>query len=214
MIGSLKHEAFPVYCDMKNKGWTMVFKIMSGVETSPWSVLSSLSTFNELEKEALDVTNTSFGQHYKNRIMLFWENFNPAQARMSVHKDGSERRKLIFNAQKSNFHSWFNRTLLTYSSWVDLPPYKSIGVFSMKGPCKPERGICNSFRITFKYTKYNFCHSDNMGWIYRGTFQDCEWEKEKMHKIYFCRGDYACKFEKEGDTQVADFVAIFATSRK
>lgn len=121
---------------------------------------------------------------------------------MSVHKDGSERRKLIFNAQKSNFHSWFNRTLLTYSSWVDLPPYKSIGVFSMKGPCKPERGICNSFRITFKYTKYNFCHSDNMGWIYRGTFQDCEWEKEKMHKIYFCRGDYACKFEKEGEIAV------------
>ncbi|KAK2567629.1 hypothetical protein P5673_008481, partial [Acropora cervicornis] len=61
-------------------GWTMVFKIMSGVRTSPWSVLSSLTTVNELEKEALDITNTDFRQHYKSRIMLLWESFNPAQA--------------------------------------------------------------------------------------------------------------------------------------
>ena len=65
-------------------GWTMVFKIMSGVRTSPWSVLSSLTTVNELEKEALDITNTDFRQHYKSRIMLLWESFKPAQASVSL----------------------------------------------------------------------------------------------------------------------------------
>jgi len=215
LIGSRKHEAFPVYCDMKNKGWTMVFKIMSGVRTSPWSVLSSLTTVNELEKEALDITNTDFRQHYKSRIMLLWESFKPAQARMTVHKDGSVKRKLIFNAQKTNFASWFRRTLLTYSSWVDLPSHTNIGVFSLTGPCKPERGLCNSFRITYAYkTRYEFCHSDDNGWIYRGTFDDCDWEKSKMHKIFYCPGDYACNFHKEGDTELADFAAIFVTRRR
>ena len=122
---------------------------------------------------------------------------------MTVHKHGSVRHTLIFKAQKSNFHSWFERTLLTHSSWVDLPPYKHIRVFSMKGPCKPERGICNSFRITLAHqARYGFCRTDYIGWIYRGTFQDCDWEKDKMHKVFYCGGPWACYFNKKGEIAV------------
>ena len=40
-------------------------------------------TSNEFEKKALDVTN-DVRKHYKNRIVLFWESFGPAQASVSL----------------------------------------------------------------------------------------------------------------------------------
>ena len=61
----------------------MVFKAMGGIATSSWDVYSSMYTSNEFEKKALDVTN-AVGKHYKNRIVLFWESFSPAQASVSL----------------------------------------------------------------------------------------------------------------------------------
>ncbi|XP_015763574.1 PREDICTED: uncharacterized protein LOC107342585 [Acropora digitifera] len=107
ILGSQKHEAFPVYCDMKNKGWTMVFKAMSG-EAPPFSVYASKFVSNEFEKKALDLTD-DFKKDYKNRIVLFWENFDPAQARVAFHKGGSVRKAITFDAQDSNFDSWFQQ---------------------------------------------------------------------------------------------------------
>ena len=60
----------------------MVFKAMSG-EAPPFSVYSSKFVSNEFEKKALDLTN-DVKPHYKNRIVLFWENFDPAQASVSL----------------------------------------------------------------------------------------------------------------------------------
>ena len=60
----------------------MVFKGISG-EEPPYSVYSSKFVSNEFEKKALDLTD-DFRKHYKNRIVLFWENFGPAQASVSL----------------------------------------------------------------------------------------------------------------------------------
>ncbi|KAK2567701.1 hypothetical protein P5673_008558 [Acropora cervicornis] len=76
-------EAFPVFCDMKNKGWTMVFKAVSGIAKEPWKVFSSEFTSGEIDMKGLDLTN-NFQKHYKSRIVLFWENFGPAQAILQV----------------------------------------------------------------------------------------------------------------------------------
>ena len=61
----------------------MVFKAMSGIAGSSWSVYSSMYTSNEFEKKVVDVTN-DVRKHYKNRIVLFWESFGPAQASVSL----------------------------------------------------------------------------------------------------------------------------------
>ena len=61
----------------------MVFKGLSDDGASPHSVYSSKYVSNEFEKKALDVTN-DFRMRYKNRIVLFWENFDPAQASVSL----------------------------------------------------------------------------------------------------------------------------------
>ncbi|XP_074630596.1 uncharacterized protein LOC141889266 [Acropora palmata] len=63
------------------QGWTMVFKAVSGNAKEPWKVFSSEFTSGEIDMKGLDLTN-NFQKHYKSRIVLFWENFGPAQVKM------------------------------------------------------------------------------------------------------------------------------------
>ncbi|XP_029197150.2 uncharacterized protein LOC114962353 isoform X3 [Acropora millepora] len=196
MFGSGKQEAFPVYCDMKHKGWTMVFKAMSGIARSSWSVYSSTYTSNEFEKKALDVTN-DVRKHYKNRIVLFWESFDPAQARVTFHKGGSVRKALTFDAQNSNFGSWFRHGKLTGSSWDDLSTFKGIGTFSLKGYCSSTTGICQNILVTKRIFAITPTCDQAYGWIYTGTYDYCFWEKESLNDIVYCNKKQICHFEKK-----------------
>ena len=59
----------------------MVFKIASGVSNKlVWDVYRSSETANENVTVALNVTN-QYQDHYKNRVILNWETFNPTQVR-------------------------------------------------------------------------------------------------------------------------------------
>ena len=121
---------------------------------------------------------------------------------MTFYKDGSVRKSLTFNAQKSRFDSWFQRELLTYSSWSDLRSFKEKGIFSLRGPCRPGRGICNNLRVSqgiYQDSHKALCKDDKVGWFYRGTFDDCDWEERVMYHLLYCKGDTACEFDKEGE---------------
>ena len=59
-------------------GWTMVFKAVGGVEKNVYEVYKSDQTSSEDKVEALDVTN-KYRDHYKNRIVLFWEIFDASE---------------------------------------------------------------------------------------------------------------------------------------
>ena len=61
----------------------MVFKAVSGLAKQPWEVFSSDFTSGEIDMKGLDLTN-NFPKHYKSRIILFWESFDPAQASVSL----------------------------------------------------------------------------------------------------------------------------------
>ena len=69
----------------------MVFKIASGVSNKlVWDVYRSSETAIENVTAALDVTN-QYQDHYKNRVVLNWNTFNPTQVRKeefrcSLHK--------------------------------------------------------------------------------------------------------------------------------
>ena len=56
----------------------MVYKAVSGVSENAFEIYDSSDTHHENERSALDVTNKYFAD-YKNRIVLNWDVFNPAE---------------------------------------------------------------------------------------------------------------------------------------
>ena len=56
----------------------MVFKAVSGVSESVYGIYNSADPYCEKVLAALDVTNKSL-EHYKNRIVLNWEDFGPSE---------------------------------------------------------------------------------------------------------------------------------------
>ena len=61
----------------------MVFKAVGGVEKDVYEVYKSDQTLSEDEVEALNVTN-KYRDHYKNRIVLNWELFDPSEVLKTV----------------------------------------------------------------------------------------------------------------------------------
>ena len=59
----------------------MVFKGVGGVDKKVWDVYNSDQTSNEFVTAALDVTNQHH-DHYKNRVVMNWQNFNPSQVKI------------------------------------------------------------------------------------------------------------------------------------
>jgi len=66
----------------------MVFKVVSGVGKSVWDLYNSRFTSAEFVTAALNVTN-QHNDHYKNRVMIHWDNFNSAQASNFVFRSHS-----------------------------------------------------------------------------------------------------------------------------
>ena len=114
------------------------------------------------------------------------------------------RKALTFNAQNSNFESWFRHGKLTNSSWSDLLHYEGIGVFSFEGYCSSDTGRCQNLLLN-KYVYIPDCN-EVFGWIYRGTYESCQWEADTLHDIVYCNGTTICQFEKQGECCVRGFL--------
>ena len=126
---------------------------------------------------------------------------------MTFHKDNSVRRELIFNAQNSNSQSWFNRRKLTKCSWTDLPTFEPIPYFTMEGACDPITRICINYHVVQNVA---IAKCDNIfGWMYRGTYDHCPWEKANLNNILYCKEDVLCNFQDQGEFRVRGF---FTTS--
>ena len=66
-------------------GWTMVFKVVSGVSANGKSssqLWSSPETINENRSEALNI-DSSFREHYKNRFVPNWHLAKPKEVGLS-----------------------------------------------------------------------------------------------------------------------------------
>ena len=59
----------------------MIVKVVSGVDKRVWELYSSAFTSGEFTTAALNVTN-QHNDYYKNRVVMNWERFNPAQVRV------------------------------------------------------------------------------------------------------------------------------------
>ena len=65
----------------------MVYKAVSGVSENAYDIYNSDDTHHENERSALDVTN-EYPADYKNRIVLNWDDFNPAEVLRTYIKPG------------------------------------------------------------------------------------------------------------------------------
>ena len=66
-------------------GWTMVFKVVSGVSVNGSSISQlwfSSETINENRSEALNI-DSSFKEHYKNRFVPNWHLAKPKEVSLS-----------------------------------------------------------------------------------------------------------------------------------
>jgi len=195
--------AFPVYCDMAAGGWTMLFKVVSGVDRKVWELYSSANTSAEFTTAALDVTN-QHSDHYKNRVVMNWENFNPTEARVSLYEGGSSKKELIFNASGTNNLNWFSAEKLTTSPWTDINT-EPRNFFSVQGDCKGL--VCRSFFIN---RKYQGCPGDT-GWLSGSTGEWCSWETSasRKNKVLYSKLATYSNWNTNENIGVADVLAVF-----
>ena len=112
------------------------------------------------------------------------------------------RKTLTFDAQNSNFFSWFQRRKLTESPWSDLKDTKDI-LFSLLGYCNIHKHICQNFHIIKNIAE---AKCDNIfGWVYRGTFDYCRWERSNLNKVVYCTQQTVCHFQNEGEFRLRGF---------
>lgn len=199
-LGEIK-DAFPVYCDMVNGGWTMVFKAVTGANQKALEIYKSSGTFNEDQLKALDVTNR-FPNDYKNRILLNWEGFGATEARVVLYKGGNSVKELIFNAKGKNYVNWFYINQLKNTPWSDI----------RRGPFNlfvidpwPKPGFDRSFIIN---SVYKGCPGDD-GWMVI-TGRGCGWEQSKpLSAILYSKVDGHTNWNKHENVGIADVLAVF-----
>ncbi|XP_066028564.1 uncharacterized protein [Pocillopora verrucosa] len=185
-ISNHRSDSFPVYCDQTSDGggWTMIFKYIGGISSSPTAdvLWNSSDTLSENIIAALDTTSIYQG-NYKNRIVQSWQTFNPHEVRVVLYTNGAEVMSMKFNARDTTNIDWFTQNNLLQSPWTDLKHATTLKPFHING----HYGKRN-FEITAKYAR---CPND-VGWfIIGGPY--CDWEKfypvpailysKKTHKI-------------------------------
>ncbi|XP_068748630.1 uncharacterized protein [Montipora capricornis] len=198
-------DGFPVYCQMTTGGWTMVFKIASGVNKVVWDVYRSTTTSAEFVTAALDVTN-QHQDHYKNRVVLNWDNFNATQARVSVYKGGVVQKELLFNAQGTDNLNWFSAGKLISSSWPNIKT-ESTNFFGIQGDCHDDDGACRSFFIN---KSYDGCNSD-YGWIVGATSNIwCSWETSatNQYNVLYSKTTSYTNWNTAANVGVADAMVV------
>ncbi|XP_015753909.1 PREDICTED: uncharacterized protein LOC107333592 [Acropora digitifera] len=200
--------AFPVYCDMATGGWTMVFKIASGVSRVSnrlvWDIYRSSETANENVTAALDVTN-QYQDHYKNRVILYWDTFNAMQARVSLYKNSISQKELLFNALGTNKLNWFSARKLISSSWPSIKTTPT-NFFSVRGHC--HSNACRSFFINKSYAG---CPND-FGWLVGSTSSTwCSWESNNARKfnILYSKLNTYTNWNTAGNVGLADAMVVF-----
>ena len=81
-------------------GWTMIFKVVGGASPPEVGQLwTSSQTHSENIHDALD-TSTTHNGHYKNRIVINWQTFQPQQVRNYTSRKKKKRLKKDHNAIK------------------------------------------------------------------------------------------------------------------
>ncbi|XP_046847112.1 uncharacterized protein LOC124440724 [Xenia sp. Carnegie-2017] len=200
-------NAFPVFCDIKTGGYTMVFKIVSGGNqlTSISKFWKQTSPSHESTLEALNKSKSFIGL-YKNRMVnpTNWKKVKPSEVRFVLYKDGLEQFVLKFNSKHSSYMNWFTKNNLVQSPWHNIKS-STFNYLTNEGPCW--RGRCRDFHINHKY---GGCPKDD-GWLSIGNSIECPWETRFPGTSFICRkiGRHQNYNEYSSFSRDSDVLAIF-----
>ncbi|RMX59367.1 hypothetical protein pdam_00016365 [Pocillopora damicornis] len=196
-------QVFDVYCDQSSRGggWTMVFKVVSGVSANGKSssqLWSSPETINENRSEALNI-DSSFREHYKNRFVPNWHLAKPKEVQIALYRrNGSETLYIVFDSTSSDNKNWFSKSRIVHSPWRDLESEHQ-NYFSIEGCC--------SGRDFYISRNHGSCH--DAGWL-AITVSACGWEKRlpPFTVLYSNRTTYT-SWNQFGNVGVADLFVVY-----
>ncbi|XP_048576401.1 uncharacterized protein LOC5513836 [Nematostella vectensis] len=195
------YSAFPVFCDMKDGGWTMVLKLVSGSGEDVadlWEAPFAIREFDQRLLHLMPVHNWP----YKNKIVRQWNVFKPEEARVVLYKRGAKVLTVGFNAIDSNKMNWFSSSRLVDSPWSDLGKEPK-NFFTIKGDTAHNR----HFFINRSYE--GGCHVD-FGWLVTGQLWRCKWEQgyKKAAFLYSKIGTHT-NWNKHENVGSADVFTVF-----
>eukprot|EP00118_Oscarella_pearsei_P003836 m.15933 g.15933 ORF g.15933 m.15933 type:complete len:262 (+) comp26639_c0_seq2:418-1203(+) len=196
-------KTIPVYCDMKNYGLTMIFKIAAGQPGNAQALWKSSQTVNE---ELISVILPKFAsrRHYKNSFAVAanWGALAPLEVHVVLFKGGKEEVRLIFDGRKTTPINWFTKSRLLLSPYSDIQSYPQ-NFFSIEGH---QNGFDRSFYIN---RNYGGCHVDQ-GWFAVIGKEYCSWEKGSLIKIMYSKGSTSVNWTRGGaKIGLADFMAVY-----
>ncbi|XP_067031283.1 uncharacterized protein [Acropora muricata] len=162
-------KGFPVYCDMKNGGWTLVFKFISGIsEVHLRHSYTGEVPSAEFVEEAISLTN-DFKGHYKNRlgIQRFWHDFPMEKLKIGLYSSSGKplflNAQLIFKVNKDTpVENFFVKENVETSPWTDLKlTGTSVAFHTFSSSCQWGDIHCRSFEAMKTYGDDPYAKSEN-----------------------------------------------------
>ncbi|XP_067028933.1 uncharacterized protein [Acropora muricata] len=214
-------KGFPVYCDMKNGGWTLVHKYVSGMlAVDAFRIFHANLPHAEFVEEAIRLT-TDYRNHYKNRLGILdhWKRFAKVKLALYSSRGRPLLKPLIFKLPKlTSSQEYLLKENLEQSPWDDLIKTEAPRAFMSYFDCWGRPDYCRLFEVMKVYgdnpddNSKPRCDGD-IGWLMMSSrsYDICPYEKGPGRKRVFLysKGKAAVRFNDDNAVGVADFMAIF-----
>lgn len=219
-------KGFPVYCDMNDGGWTLVYKYFSGVlDPDVLHIHYGELPRAEFVEEAISLTN-AYRSHYKNRLGLRtplndFDKFH--QVKLVLYSSSGTplfKKPLIFKLPKgTRVTDFFRKENVEQSPWDDLMTTETPATFVTKSVlCRHERRLCRLFEAMKTFKDNEEAHAEkrcdgDSGWLMLTGSNNtvCPFEKKSGRRSVFLysKGKAAVRFNDDNAVGVADMMAIF-----
>jgi cysteine-rich repeat protein len=180
-VGSDAESPIPVYCDMTDGGWTLVFKKSAGVTGG----VGAESLWFGAPTNELDITLMSRAKStkdYSSRLAGMLKYF--ADMRVEVATGGVVQKNVVFDAIEASRGSWFTSSRVKSSSWTDLPPQNNWDL-SLEGRHFSIYG--SGGRDFYIHNNWGGCSADQ-GWMMFSNASSCSFDGGTTGKILYASG--------------------------